>query len=306
MSAREWALITFTILTQMSVGFFVALGVVHFFVARKTNMEEADRLSDRALIAAILVVFLGLLASLFHLGNPFTAYRAVTNIGTSWLSREILLGVIFAITGAVFALMQWMKIATFAIRNFIAWIAALVGIAFVYSMSHIYMLPTEPAWDSWATPVTFFVTSFLLGSLAMGIAFVANHAYIQRHEPNCADLQCSLMRDSLRWISVVAIVLLGIELAVLPLYLVSLANGPKAAIATATLISSTYLWALFLRVLFVFIGAGVFAVFLYQNASSPGREKILSNLAYIAFVLVFAGEIIGRYLFYATHVRIGI
>jgi DMSO reductase anchor subunit len=46
MNARDWALITFTILTQMSVGSFLVLGIVHYYANRKAGMKEADRLSD--------------------------------------------------------------------------------------------------------------------------------------------------------------------------------------------------------------------------------------------------------------------
>lgn len=304
MEAREWVLIAFSILAQMSVGFYVVLGIIHYYAARKTNMAEADRISDRALIAAVVVILLGLLASLFHLGQPFRSYRAVTNIATSWLSREVLFGVIFAVLGVVFAFMQWRKIASFAVRNVIAWITAMVGLALVYCMSRIYMIPTQPAWNTWATPVSFYSTTFLLGVLAMGVAFIANYAYVQRKEPACAEVQCTLMRDVLRWIAIASVVLLGVELVVLPIYLASLANGPAQAIQTAQLLAGPFNWALVLRVLLAFIGAGVFAVFLYQNALSPGREKVLGYLAYSAFILVLVAEVLGRFLFYATHVQI--
>ena len=101
---REFALVAFTILGQMSVGAFLVLGVVNFFVARKAGHEEADRMSDRALIAIIITLGLGMLASLFHLGSPLSAPRAVTNFATSWLSREILVGVIFAVLGVIFTI----------------------------------------------------------------------------------------------------------------------------------------------------------------------------------------------------------
>src|SRR5512143_1729805 len=180
MNVREWALISFTILAQMSVGAFVVLGIVHFLAQRKAGSEQADRLSDRALLAIGPVMVLGLLVSLLHLGNPLNAYRAVANIGTSWLSREILFGALFAVAGGAFAIAQWRKIGSFAMRNLLAVAAALIGLALVYSMANVYMLGTEPAWDTWATPVSFFVTTLLLGVLAMGAAFVANFAYIQR------------------------------------------------------------------------------------------------------------------------------
>ena len=69
MNIREFALITFSILAQLSVGSFLVLGVVHFFAMRQAGAEEADRLSDRALVAIWVTLLLGLAASLLHLGN---------------------------------------------------------------------------------------------------------------------------------------------------------------------------------------------------------------------------------------------
>ena len=131
MNTREWALVTFTILTQMSVGSFFVLGIVHYYANRKAGMKEADRLSDYALLSIVVAFGLALLASLLHLGNPLNAPRAITHVATSWLSREILFGLIFGILAAVFAFMQWRKIASFAVRNVIAWVAAIVGLALV-------------------------------------------------------------------------------------------------------------------------------------------------------------------------------
>jgi len=305
MNTRDWALILFTILAQMSVGSFIVLGAVHFFAARKAGEEEADRFSDRALLAIFPVMALGLLASLFHLGNPINSYRAVTNLGSSWLSREVFFGLLFALVGFTFAILQWRKIGSFKVRNIIAWIAALFGIALVFSMSNIYMLPTQPAWDTLATPISFFTTTLLLGSLALGTAFVINYAYIQRKDPDCAEAQCELLRGVLRWIALGTILLLGVELVTVPLYVATLsASGSSVAIASTKLLMGDYGFIFALRIVLVFIGAGVFGAFLYQNALSPGKEKVLANYAYGAFVLVFAAEIIGRFLFYATQVQI--
>ena len=58
MGIREWALIVFTILTQMAVGSFVVLGIVHYFAARRLGLAEADRVSDRALLTIGPVIVL--------------------------------------------------------------------------------------------------------------------------------------------------------------------------------------------------------------------------------------------------------
>lgn len=299
MNTHDWALVAFTILAQMSVGSFVVLGIAHFFAARSAGAEEADRLSDRALLAIGPVMVLGLLASFFHLGTPLNAYNAIGNLGSSWLSREIFCGVAFTAFGAIFAFMQWRKMGTPNLRTAIAAVAALVGLALVYSMSNVYLLRTVPVWDTLLTPVSFFVTTFLLGSLAMGAAFVANYSYVQRKNPGCADAQCTLLRSSLRWIGIASIVLLGIEFVVLPVYLAYLSSD--ATVVAGEMFVNSFGFVLVARLVLVFLGAGLFGALVYRNAISVGREKIMGTLAYAAFALVLISEILGRFLFYASN-----
>jgi anaerobic dimethyl sulfoxide reductase subunit C (anchor subunit) len=306
MYAQEWALITFTVLTQMAAGAFLVLGVVHFYAVKKAGMEEADRLSDRALLAIVVVMVLALVASLFHLGNPINAPRAVGNLATSWLSREIFFGVIFTVLAVTFAVTQWRKIGPFSVRNVIAWITAIIGLVLIYCESRIYMIQAEPAWNTLATPISFFTTMLLLGSLAIGAALVANYAYVRKKDPTCADVQCELMRRALQLIALSSIILVGIDLIVVPVYIAYLATGSAAALSTAKLIIGPLSAVFVIRLILAFVGACIFGVFLFQNASSAGREKIMGYLAYSAFGLVLAAEVLGRYLFYATRVRIGI
>lgn len=306
MNASEWALILFTITSQMSVGAFVVLGFLHYYAMRTAGLEEADRLSDRTLLAIGPVLVLGIAASLFHLGNPMGAYRAINNLGTSWLSREILFNVLFATLGAVFAFMQWRKIATFQVRMVIALVTAVCGIALVFSMANIYMLPTQPSWNMLFTPLAFFTTALLLGALAIGAAFVANYAYVRKQTPGCEEAQCGLLRSSLRWIALAAIGLLGINFVAAPVYLAYLGSSAGAASASVAMYINVFPWAFVVRLALAFVGAGVLAVFLYQNSLNPGKEKTLGTLAYAAFALVLISEVIGRFLFYATEVHIGI
>ncbi len=306
MNTREWALIAFTILNQMAVGSFLVLGIVHAYAMRKKGMQQADQLSDMALVSIVPVVGLALIASLFHLGNPINAPRAIANLGTSWLSREILLDLIFAALALVFAFMQWRKIGSFSLRNIIAWIAAIEGLGLIYVMSNAYMLETEPSWNTLATPATFYATAFLLGSLAMGAAFVANYAYVQKHNPGCASEQCELMRDAVRGISISTLVFLGVEFVTLPLYLATLSSAGQAAQSSLLLTIGPFSTVFVLRLVLGFLGAGVFGIFLYRNAASAGHEKTLGYLVYAAFALVLVAEVLGRFLFYATRVRIGI
>jgi anaerobic dimethyl sulfoxide reductase subunit C (anchor subunit) len=302
MNVREWALITFTVLAQLSVGSFWVLGIVHTFALRQAGEAEADRLSDRALVAIWLTLLLGLAASLLHLGNPINAWRAVANLGTSWLSREIASGVVFAGLGGLFALMQWRKLGSFRVRNLVAVAAGVVGLFLVYAMSMVYMLPAEPGWNVATTPFSFFTTTFLLGVLAMGAAFVANYAYVQRQTPAQTETQLRLLRGAMQWIAVASIVLLGAQFVLLPVNVAFLAGGAGAA--AVPLLVTQYGLVFGLRLGLVFLGAGILGVFLFQAAMNPGREQRLANLAYAAFAAVLVSEVLGRFLFYATQVKI--
>jgi anaerobic dimethyl sulfoxide reductase subunit C len=306
MALHDWSLIIFTILAQMSVGAFIVLGIVHFYASRKAGVAEAERMSDRALLAIGPVLVLGLFASLLHLGNPLQAYRAITNLGSSWLSWEILFGVLFAGSGFLFALLQWRKIGTPGMRNIVAWVAAVFGIGLVYSMARVYMLATQPAWNTIATPISFFATTFLLGGLAIGAAFVVNYSMVKKADPSCAEVQCELLRGSLKGIAVAAVLLLGIEVVTTPLLIAYLAGGDAAARTSAGLLGTEFALLQGLRIGLVFLGAGVLGLFLFQSAGSPGRERVAGNLAIGAFALVLTAEVIGRFLFYASHIRIGI
>lgn len=307
MNVRDWSLILFTILAQMSVGAFWVLGFVHFYATRKTNEEEADRLSDRALLAIGPLMILGLIASLFHLGDPLNAFRAVTNIGESWLSREIFFGVTFVILGGLFAVMQWRKLGRFALRNVIAILAGIAGLFLVTSMSAIYMLPTQPAWDTLATPISFFTAALLLGSLAIGTALATNYLYLKRQENEGLSTQLDLLRNSLRGIAMVALLLLGVQLIVTPIYVAMLSSGVPEAQESAAMLIDDFSAVFALRLILSFIGAGLFAVILYQGASSEvRRERILAYLVYGAFALVLVSEVLGRYLFYSIQVQISI
>jgi anaerobic dimethyl sulfoxide reductase subunit C (anchor subunit) len=307
MNTHEWALIIFTVVMQMAVGSFIILGGVHFFAARRNGIEEADKLSDRALLAIGPVVVFGLLVTLLHLGNPLNAPRAIANLGSSWLSREVLSSVLFCVGGAVFAFLQWRKISTPQVRNAIALIVAVIGIFLVISMSMIYRLFSVPAWDTLVTPATFFITTFLLGGLAMGAAFVANFWYVRRRNMDPKSVQYTMLATSLRWIALLAIGLLGLQFVILPIYLSALGMaGSSAATTSIGLIAQQDGLIFALRLVLLFAGAGLLAVFLYAMASSESKLRVVGNLAYLAFALVLISEILSRYLFYASMVRIGL
>lgn len=152
----SWSLVCFTLLTQAAVG-LVWLGTVeHWFGSPlKEDMPVAS------LALALGLTGLGLLAALAHLATPQRAPHALRNPAASWLSREVLLVPMFA--AALFLVMaaaRWGEPSAVLILEFAA---LLLGGAALWAMSGVYLLKTVPAWHTPATPLEFVGSALLLG-----------------------------------------------------------------------------------------------------------------------------------------------
>jgi len=129
------------VLTQLSAGAIAYLSL--FDVARHVGA-----------VAALLVAFVSLSASMLHLGRPIYAWRALKMWRRSWLSREVLLFTLFSAAVA----------ASIAMPAFSA-VAAILGLAGVTASAFIYLVPARPAWNSKTTVADFHLTALLLGPL---------------------------------------------------------------------------------------------------------------------------------------------
>lgn len=306
MNPREWALIIFTILGQMAAGSMLVVMVVRAYLASKIETDEVDRMMEGPMFIVVPTMALALVASLLHLSNLSNVIGAVPNLGSSWLSREVVLGVVFMALAVLYTFMQWRRLGSASLRTLIGWLTALIGVAQTYAMGMVYMIRTQPAWNTVATPISFFVTSLLLGGLAVAVVLVVTYGQAEKKDAKSAAKRLPLLRQVLQGIALSAVVLLGIEFLVLPIYMAYLATQGSAALQSLMLLVGPYLGTLVLRLLLVFVGAGILAMYLYRNAGMPGREKTLAALTYSAFGLVLVAEVMGRVLFYASHVRIGL
>lgn len=302
MDTREWALLIFTILGQTAAGVLLVLMIIRTYIKGKAGVEQADQFTNGPLYIVVPIMLLALLSSLFHLGSPLNIVKAVPNLGSSWLSREVVISVVFVILAGLYTYMQWRKVGSEASRTIVGWIAALVGVFQVYGMGMVYMIRTQPSWNTAATPVTFFTTSLLLGVLTVATALVMDHS----RSGKAPEKQMDLLRSVLQGLAMASIILLGIEFLVLPLYMAYLSSQGSAAVESLNMMVGSFGATLALRLILVFIGAGILAAYLYRNASIPGKESTLSTLVYSALILVLASEIMGRFIFYATHVGIGV
>lgn len=110
---------------------------------------------------------IGLISSLFHLGHPERAWRALSQWRSSWLSREGCLALLINIPMAVLFLSTWITVPSLIVT-----LAALVGfilsIITIYATSMIYRsIKAVPAWAHTMVPINYLLLACVSGLLAL-------------------------------------------------------------------------------------------------------------------------------------------
>ena len=341
METRDWSLVVFTVLTQAAVGAFLTLQVLQYLSRRRrAHSGSARSPGHRApvpLLVVLAVLSAGLSAALFHLSTPLQAARAVVNFSSSWLSREIVFGSLFAGLLGALAAQEWRaassapassaqkaekrRAAGPAAANpapanpslahpvFATWLprlTAAAGLAFVGCQIAIYLLPAQPAWNSFATPAAFGGTALRLGILGVA-AGLAVRGLAPGDDDRARTGETS--PTVLRGLALAGIAALAMEFVVVPLHLAALAADPlPAAAASAARLTGDYGGVLLLRLGLLGAAAvglgGVLASI--RGSSPPSARRLASALTCGAFGLVLVSEVCGRFLFYAMRVRVGI
>ncbi|MGK2860064.1 MAG: DmsC/YnfH family molybdoenzyme membrane anchor subunit [Thermoanaerobaculia bacterium] len=119
----EWALLVFTIVMPALVAWLGA-GII-----------RSPRTPPLLYFAGLGALVLGL--STAHLGKPLRAWRAVLNVKSSWLSREILFTNLFLLLGLGFVALPHASVA-FGVA------ALLAGIALAFSIDGVYRAIPRP------------------------------------------------------------------------------------------------------------------------------------------------------------------
>lgn len=150
--SHELPLVAFTLLMQLAVGLAVCSLVF-------------SPVPAPVWLAIGILWGLGGIISFLHLGRKRNAWRAVSHLKKSWLSREILLAGLFGVCWAVVAGSHWFWKASPSL-----WPTAILGLGLIYSMARVYLLRTVASWNSWRTPMAFFLSVTILGTLGINLA----------------------------------------------------------------------------------------------------------------------------------------
>jgi anaerobic dimethyl sulfoxide reductase subunit C (anchor subunit) len=292
MRGAEWPLIIFTLFAQLAVGMFLVIGTVNFAYLSKPDNLAARAAADRILLAVIVILALAILASFFHIGKPRHAAYAIAHFSRSWLSREIAFLVLFTLLAALSYLLRHAGDGSHSVRLWLAIVTGTVGVIAVISMARVYMLETVPAWNTIATPIQFVSTSLIVGACAAMCLFVLFGGRADAGGPLGGMMRVFLP----------ALLVLMCSSAIS--FLIHLHGLPGAGIAGAEsfrLLTGEHAGVLFLR-LSLILASIVLVCILWLTATRPFATSLLVVLCFI----VFASELIGRYLFYASYNRVGV
>ncbi len=283
--AREWPLVAFTLLGQMAVGIYLFVGGPLFLSGQPLGWVAGQRLLAFVMLAVLGLTVMAAALSILHLHRPLRAFRVLSNIRSSWLSREIFFELVFMAASAFLAVSVWGGIGG---RGFIRGIyifGAMAGILFILSMARLYMLEGIPAWNRFSTLIAFVLTALVLGSQA-------SLAFFSAISETAGFLQALVAVAFLLVTASLANVLL-----LAPPYGVL---GGKLGLSMRPHGGSAIMLRV-MRSVFALAGAAALAVVFFapakraeQGAGRPVEFAVLT----VAFVLVLAGETIGRFMFY--------
>lgn len=122
-----------------------------------------------AVLAALVLITVGLLASTAHLANPKNAWRSFTRFKTSWLSREGVFAVVFYPFALLYLLGVYLGGGTTPGWAGLAGLIAVVdSVVVIFCTGMIYAsLKTIRQWNSPLVPANYLVLAFATGILLL-------------------------------------------------------------------------------------------------------------------------------------------
>jgi Fe-S-cluster-containing dehydrogenase component/DMSO reductase anchor subunit len=290
----HWPLIVMLVLTQLSAGAFAVGQLLGW-------LTEPQALAVLRPLHAAVALGLGLLAlgaSVFHLGRPLYAFRAVLGLRTSWLSREIVAFGAFAALAVAYATCTWMAPTFIAPggASLLGSAVALLGLAGVVCSVMVYHDTRREFWRLRHAGPSFLLSALLLGVAATLLAALLSAASssqlgVPQALRGWAQVACAVM-------AVVSLVKLSLGLLVVR-HLWGHDSTPMAR--TARLLTGPLLRTTLARIGSGLIG-GVMLPLLARAVLSGASANAADLVVLIgaAFTMTLVSELIERYLFFTA------
>ena len=283
---REWSLVFFTLLTQLAVGTFAiwALGAV---LLPSPNPLQAGMFPLAVLGTVLCTLIVGALIAASHLGRFTSAAFSLSNLRSSWLSREALLTIGFGLI-VVTAIVLRISGASLGLSDHLIIIAGWIwGFSLVFGIAQLYRLRTVPAWNHIGTTAAFFTTSMLTGTALFMMLWLLLVAKDDTYFREPIFSQVVLISNQL------ITLLVGIQIFIFSITVLYLSNQGGAGAKSVRILWEDFRLALISRWLILGIGVTLLTV------------RPSDSLALFSYTLLIISEILGRFLFYSFYQRTG-
>lgn len=270
-------------LTLFSICLQAAIGIMVFVAAGRLMNKEG--VFKNAMIAAAGLGMVGMLASLLHLGRPLSAFRALYQFGSSWLSREIWFTALFVGVTVLAVLLVLVKPQSKGAITGAAAAAAVVGLVDVAFMAAIYSTSSVPFWQGMATFVEFYAAAVSMGAIIFLFLSIREVAAMKK------------------FVALTVAVAVILQVAAVVPNMIALSGSSSAAIQSSLAILGGMAAVSVLKWVFILAGA-VLVIWIAKDELS----KPVTNIVLGSAVLLLAGQAVGRYLFYAAMIvtRVGL
>lgn len=287
MISQDIPLIGFSLFCQLSVGALI----LYNFIVYLPTFRNKTRLPARFKTIPVLIFIFALAAvffSVFHLGKPFRALNSLDNISSSWLSKEVLMLIIYLLFTGLFVLLlvyksDWKRMGWIFLN-----LATVSGMILIFIMSRIYSSLPIPVWQPTFTFLNFVAATLTLGSGFMLLMHIKKGSLSGQH--------------SLTWI--LGLVLL-LEIIFIPIFLTYLDQNSDASRQSLYLLLENFKIVFYLRLGFQILSLGLLSMAIIALRSSSSNYKKLFWTVIGATCFVFLNEILGRILFYTIEVPLG-
>jgi len=277
----ELPLVFMTVLTQISLGGFLAL-----FLGDLMSLLGFVNTNWVIALFVMLPAALGLPLSALHLGRPFLALTAMKNIKTSWLSREALaLGVFTALMSIVvaFYFLEFSK----TVRLLLETVTLLVGVYGIYAQSMIYRIKARPAWNRATTNAKFFGVAYVGFFL---LAFISSFSSLR---------EAIIPLTTLGMLGALAQLFFSYE----DIRTLDEKENEYQLQRTKRLLNENFKNIKIVRFITLILGGILLPLIVLVFMSSS--DITVSTLLGLSLIMAFSSEISDRFLFYTTVVPLG-
>jgi len=308
---KDWTLVFFTSLSQLSVGIVLCFTwLVYINNDARSFIVTGLSLQNPALLALISAgVATGI--SFLHLGKPSNAPNAMNNLAESWISREILALAMYSLSLLITLASGWENWNA-GYPEYLLSLSSVLGLVFLWMMTRIYVIPTIPPWNSWYTGLSFASTALCLGLITILLLYYIGFMNVACATPHaqsidnvaCVTRYARFTNDPTTKLLMISLTITLLIEIISTYYHQARLEKMNTGIDDLVLDNGPFYQIFLIRMVMLFVALLALFVFLLKPTLFPGNNFLIWMFPLLA--LLIAQELTGRLLFYSSYFRIGV